>query len=56
MSYCLSNIVKLFKQNIALSWCGWEGWGWQALLQAFGLGVGSCGLANVPDSMGICIG
>jgi len=27
--------------------------GWQALLQAFGWSVGSCGLANVPDSEGM---
>ena len=27
--------------------------GWQALLQAFGWSVGSCGLANVPDGAGM---
>jgi len=31
----------------------WSGMGCQALLQAFDWSVGSCGLANLPDSEGM---
>ena len=43
-----------YTQTFQSKYCGfkvrWRGTGWQALLQAFGWSVGSCGLANVPDS------
>jgi len=46
-----------YTQSFQSKYCGfkvrWRGTGWQALLQAFGWNVGSCGLANVPDSEGM---